>query len=90
MGDEMSGGRGEQKGFGCAKMAGVGCLVLIVLGLVLSLVVYFRAKGWARAGAASLAEVVGAELRRSASRRRRGKRRWSRSASSPSGSGTAR
>ncbi len=62
MGEQTGGQTGGKSGFGCAKMAGVGCLVLIVLGVVVGLVVYVKAKDWARAGAAKLAEIGGEGL----------------------------
>lgn len=58
MGDETSPQTGGQKRFGCAKMAGVGCLVLVAIGIVAGMVVYFKAKDWARAGIAAVTEKV--------------------------------
>lgn len=50
--------RRRQKGFGCLEAAGVGCLVLIVVGLIAGVVVYYKWEGWVRSIAAKGAEVA--------------------------------
>ena len=62
MGEETGGQTGGKSGFGCAKMAGVGCLVLIVLGVVVGLVVWAKWEGWARAAGAAGVELVAEEM----------------------------
>ncbi|MHC4198637.1 MAG: hypothetical protein ACYSU0_01400 [Planctomycetota bacterium] len=50
--------RRRQKGFGCLEAAGVGCLVLIVLGLIAGVVVYFKWESWVRSIAAGAGEIA--------------------------------
>ncbi len=50
--------RRRDRGFGCLQLAGVGCLAIIGLAVVLGIVLYFKAEGWARAGGAKLVEVI--------------------------------
>ncbi|MHC5058330.1 MAG: hypothetical protein ACYTKD_27045 [Planctomycetota bacterium] len=46
------------RGFGCLQAAGIGCLALIGLAVVLGIVVYSKAESWARAAGATLVEAV--------------------------------
>jgi len=50
--------RRRDRGFGCAQAAGVGCLVIVVLAIVL----YFKAEDWARAAGAKLVEVAAEQV----------------------------
>ncbi len=54
--------RRRQKGFGCLEAAGIGCLVLVVLGLVAGAVVYYKWESWARTAGAKLAEAAAGSM----------------------------
>ena len=53
---------GRDRGFGCLQLAGIGCLALVCLAVVLGIVLYFKAESWARAAGAKLAEVMVEEM----------------------------
>jgi len=54
--------RQRDRGFGCLQLAGVGCLVIVALVVVLGIVLYFKAEDWARAAAAKFVEVAADEV----------------------------
>lgn len=44
------------------QMAGVGCLVLVGLAVLLGIVLYFKAETWARSAAAKVVEIIAEEV----------------------------
>ena len=52
----------EKQGLGCGAKVGIGCGVLAVIGIVLALVVYIKAKDFARVAGAKGVEIVAEEM----------------------------